>query len=328
MAGAIREMGYRIVPQVGCSGFRVDLGVIEPANPGRFVLGVECDGATYHSGYVARDKDRLRQEVLERLGWQIHRVWSPDWTNRRASEVERLRSALEAAETSSAKAAPTADNPGDDHTVAPAPAVNVRDLDDADQSLRDASWTMPYTRWHVRRRTAVQSEFHSPANRAMQARLIGEIVDVEGPVHVELVARRLAESWGLERVGNRMRAAVKEAMAVAKRRGAAHLRGDFLWPSKLKSGLEVRVPVPGDPDTLRQIEHIPLDEIRLAMRHIVAAGVGVSKKALLVEVARVFGFDRTGSRIRRRLLRALADALGKGDLVEQDDIICVNSEAH
>ena len=173
----------------------------------------------------------------------------------------------------------------------------------------------------------VQSEFHSPDNRATQARLIGEIVDVEGPVHVELVARRLAESWGLERVGNGMRAAIKEAIAVAKRRGAAQRRGDFLWPSELKFGLEVRVPVPGDPDTLRQIEHIPPDEIKLAMRHIVAAGVGVSREALLVEVARVFGFDRTGSRIRRRLLRALADALGKGDLVEQDDMICVNSEA-
>lgn len=71
--------GYEVVPQVGVAGYRVDLGIIDPERPGRFMLGVECDGATYHSSRVARERDILRQQVLEGLGWTIHRIWSTDW---------------------------------------------------------------------------------------------------------------------------------------------------------------------------------------------------------------------------------------------------------
>ena len=81
----------------GCPGFRIDLGVIDPRQPGRFVLGVEADGATYHSTPTARDRDRLRQQVLENLGWRIHRIWSWDWVRERHREVARLQGAIKAA---------------------------------------------------------------------------------------------------------------------------------------------------------------------------------------------------------------------------------------
>src|SRR5262249_9694120 len=74
VARAIREAGYHVQPQVGVKGFRIDLGVIDPSRPGEYLLGVECDGAAYHSARSARDRDRLRQEVLEGLGWRLHRI--------------------------------------------------------------------------------------------------------------------------------------------------------------------------------------------------------------------------------------------------------------
>ncbi len=87
---ALRERGYEFVPQVGVAGFFVDLAVQHPRNPGSFILGVECDGASYHSGRSARDRDRLRQMILENLGWNIHRIWSTDWFKNRDREVEKL----------------------------------------------------------------------------------------------------------------------------------------------------------------------------------------------------------------------------------------------
>jgi very-short-patch-repair endonuclease len=88
--------------QVGCSGFRLDLAVVDPRAPGRYLLGVECDGATYHSSATARDRDRLRQEVLEGLGWRICRVWSTDWLRDRAGQVLRVLAALENAQRQAA----------------------------------------------------------------------------------------------------------------------------------------------------------------------------------------------------------------------------------
>ena len=75
----LREHGWVVHPQVGVSAYRIDIGVVDPRAPGRYLLGIECDGATYHSGATARDRDRLRQHVLEGLGWQLHRIWSTDW---------------------------------------------------------------------------------------------------------------------------------------------------------------------------------------------------------------------------------------------------------
>ncbi|WP_243466692.1 AAA domain-containing protein [Methanosarcina mazei] len=75
----LAENGCEVHRQIGCAGYRLDLAVPDPLHPGRYVLGIECDGADYHSSPVARDRDRLRQQVLEGLGWKIYRVWSTDW---------------------------------------------------------------------------------------------------------------------------------------------------------------------------------------------------------------------------------------------------------
>jgi very-short-patch-repair endonuclease len=79
VAAALEKRGWRVDPQVGVSGFRVDLGVVHPEKPGAYLAGVECDGATYHRSAVARDRDKTRQQVLENLGWTIVRAWSTDW---------------------------------------------------------------------------------------------------------------------------------------------------------------------------------------------------------------------------------------------------------
>jgi very-short-patch-repair endonuclease len=95
IGGVLKENGYDVVPQVGVAGFFIDLGVRHPVKAGTFLLGVECDGASYHSGRSARDRDRLRQEILENLGWNIHRIWSTDWFKSRESEIKRLLRRIE-----------------------------------------------------------------------------------------------------------------------------------------------------------------------------------------------------------------------------------------
>jgi very-short-patch-repair endonuclease len=89
--------GLKLVPQVGASNYRIDMVAEHPEKPGRFVLAIECDGASYHSSYTARDRDRLRQQQLENLGWRFHRIWSTDWLVRKEDEVKRTLVAFEEA---------------------------------------------------------------------------------------------------------------------------------------------------------------------------------------------------------------------------------------
>src|SRR5207245_10470094 len=96
---ALSAKGISLVPQWGASRYRIDLVAKHPVRPGRFVLAIECDGASLHSVPTARDRDRLRQQHLEALGWRFHRIWSTDWFMRREEEVSRALAAFGAAVT-------------------------------------------------------------------------------------------------------------------------------------------------------------------------------------------------------------------------------------
>lgn len=87
---ALYQAGFECEAQVGVAGFFVDIAVKDPGNPGRYLIAIECDGATYHSAKSARDRDRLRQEILERLGWEIHRIWSTDWFANPKGELDPI----------------------------------------------------------------------------------------------------------------------------------------------------------------------------------------------------------------------------------------------
>jgi very-short-patch-repair endonuclease len=87
---ALRANGFDAVPQLGLAGYRLDLAVRHPSHSGTFLCGIECDGATYHSARSVRERDRLRQEVLERLGWNIYRIWSTDWFRNPALQTKNL----------------------------------------------------------------------------------------------------------------------------------------------------------------------------------------------------------------------------------------------
>jgi very-short-patch-repair endonuclease len=96
---ALRDEGFDCVPQVGVAGFFIDVSVLDPGNPGNYLMGIECDGATYHSSKSARDRDRLKQTVLERLGWRIRRIWSTDWFKNPHAELQPIIRELNALKT-------------------------------------------------------------------------------------------------------------------------------------------------------------------------------------------------------------------------------------
>lgn len=110
VANVITSMGYEVKPQLGVAGFFIDMAVRNPDRPGEFLAGIECDGATYHSGFSVRDRDRIRQEILESLGWKgrIHRIWSTDWFYDPRRAIAKLREFLEERRRLSAS-----ENPGE-----------------------------------------------------------------------------------------------------------------------------------------------------------------------------------------------------------------------
>lgn len=128
---AIQQQGINAVPQWGVSGYRIDLALAHPDQPGRMVLAVETDGHSYHQAHSARDRDRLRQQHLERLGWEFHRIWSTDWyvdpAGQTAQLVARWKQAVDRADRAAkAPPAPAAPHRVNEPSSPPAPRRSPR----------------------------------------------------------------------------------------------------------------------------------------------------------------------------------------------------------
>src|SRR6185436_6599621 len=211
---ALKRAGYQVEPEVGSGGYRIDLAVVDPSTPGRYLLGIECDGAHYHEARWARDRDRLRETVLRGLGWKLHRIWSADWYRNREECLQRCIAAIEA----SKRAQP----------AAPALATKPGAIERGSQTPEPPPVT-PYAAATV---AASLGDTHlADVPTETVAQFIAVIVEDEGPVHVDEIKRRVLEAIQA-RSGSKRDAAIEEAMATASGRGLVRPRRSFLWPRK------------------------------------------------------------------------------------------------
>lgn len=302
VAHAIRGHGFEVHQQVGSGGFFVDLAIPHPELKGRYALGIECDGAPYHSASWARDRDRLRQEVLERLGWTIHRIWSTDWYRHPQRELKRV---VEAAQRAIAHAAVLRRVEG--RPPSPEPVLTVERIDEELHEHRQASDIEPYEMAAI---LLVAPEGLHAAPVEMLATKVAEVVRQESPVHFDEVASRLAAAAGTK-VGSRVRRRIEEAEAMARGRGWVQRRGEFLWvPGAAEAKPRDRSALPV---ASRKIELIAPEELKAAALKIVETSHGIATDELVAEVCRVVGFARVTEGMRGRVeevVRALFEGGG------------------
>jgi very-short-patch-repair endonuclease len=311
VASALRELEHRVEYQIGVGGFRIDLAVVDPERPGRYLLGIECDGATYHSARTARDRDRIRQSVLEGLGWRIHRVWSTDWFRDPRRELERVAASIERA-----KAEPV-DRPP------PRRTVEMPSLERHDEPVEERAPvpTEPYVRANLRGHTEPLHE----VPRQVLARDVEYIVRIESPVHFEEVARRILDASGVSRLGSRIRKVIEGAARIAAQQNPIEWRGDFLY----RSGQE-RADVPvrdrsGLPSGSRKFEFIAPEEVQAAIAEVISSSFGIAAEDLALEVCRMLGFGQTSEQMRVAVAGALADMESAGTVAERHGMLALTN---
>jgi len=285
---AIQSLGYTVDSQVGQAGFFIDLGVRDPQQEGRYLLGVECDGATYHSARSARDRDRLRQGVLEDHGWIIHRVWSTDWFQRPDDQIRKIALVLEKAKLGKTiKPQPTTKPAKPETDVIkrePAPDLDQNSLENLTVPYAEAKFTVPH-----------RVEPHELALRDL-AEIVFKIIQIEGPIHEDEVVNRVRDLWGFARAGNRIQGAVAAGInsLVASSRVTTDRR--FLFISGAKIMIRNRE-VTASAD-LRKPDMIAPAEIQVAILAVIDVGHGAARGEIPVAVARMFGFKNTSQPLR------------------------------
>lgn len=347
VARALRDKGWNVHPQVGVSAYRIDLGIVHPDEPGIYLAGVECDGAMYHSSAFARERDKIRQSMLEGLGWTLFRVWSTDWWTHRTKALDTLHEALathleadrrrreEAVRATNANAADSL--PSHDHVDGSGEEVGTpilltdATIEETDASAPDFEPQESYFAAHPPAPSddeAMSSRMSAPGDpsddnkqkyvvahldgdlyrpdpdmfyvKEYEPRLsamIEQVIDSEGPVHEEVLVRRIARHHGIQRAGRQIRDIV---IGIAKRLRVytSEEVGLFFW--RKGTGKEQIAPARYEDreDELRKAEYICKEEIR-AISTLLTLGNDPT------ELARRVGIARLSQSARNRLSKAL-----------------------
>jgi len=307
----LTSAGLNLVKQVGQAGYRIDFGVLDPEFTGRFLAGIECDGATYHSAITARDRDRLRQQVLENLGWRLCRIWSVDWNYNRKTQVERVLQFIEVCKQRFDSAGdlkrPTRVVGSDSHDYESARANSVRPGAEAPNNALYSTLTpAPLYRLAVMKATATSDDFYTATDQFV-AELIQYTLGFESPIHIDELVRRVCTYFSIARAGNKVKERIQGLVCGMSLGEELSLRTDFIW----RRGQEHVTVYSRAIDYKFPPEHISPEEYAAAIISVLDRRPNRMQDELVADTARYLGFARAGQKINELISDAVRRLIEK-----------------
>ena len=305
---ALRSRGHRVDAQVGVSGYRIDLA-IRSEDGERFDLGIECDGLTYHNSPTARDRDWLRQQVLEGLGWRIHRVWSTAWTRDPRTEIAAIEQALKRARIGQAESQRMPDGNNVDEIEETPPNASMAMV--PPNGVQETSATPQFfNEYHHFECEPRSGDLLSIPWRDLVT-LVQDVIAVEQPIHINTVMDRVRTVYGVSRTGKMIRARTTQAVKQLAATGVVcREEADYEFLSLAGNAGPCQPRRNAD----RVIGRVAPSEIDEGLLLIASRTFGAEKADLVREAARQFGWRRTGRDIDRRLSERVEQLLKAGRL--------------
>jgi superfamily I DNA and/or RNA helicase/very-short-patch-repair endonuclease len=285
VAQQLRNMGYEIDTQVGCSNYRIDIAVIDPDQPNRYLLGIECDGASYHSTRSARDRDRIRHEVLTRLGWNLFHIWSPEWFKSPQNVLSQIRKTIEQLRKTPSPTKNYSPSPGVTEIKIATKEPNGKTTASQQKTpeFREKFFQIqgiceynPYPSVQQYQKETFYNSNHTRMS------VIQKIIENEGPIHQNLLEKHIKTVFGINSIGNRIRTILNSDYYSLKR------VGDFFLPSTQK-GSQIRICKDYRKDP-RKFDEIYDQEIGRCMKIVTDLANTKDQDVIFNKTASMFGF--------------------------------------
>ncbi len=292
--------GFSADTQVGCSGYRIDIGLKRP-NSSDYILAIECDGATYHSSRNARDRDRLRQEILERMGWKFYRIWSTDWFKNETVAKEKLVEACHKAFVDTSNDVPEKQTEPESQE------------ESFDVNMGIVKTQFPY---YEKVNIPILELKGTP-----RYEILMQVIETEAPISVTWLLKRTVHWYGNQKVTNVVRRKFEGYKSLIQ--NDFSFKDDFIY---LKDQSVFSFRVPRDPEERRDWEYVSPEELASGMYRILEQNGLADKSGLYHKIADYLCINRVTASAHRYLDAAL-DILVKSGLVrieENDMIILAN----
>lgn len=300
IAGAITERGYKVSCGIGCSEFKVDIGIIDPENENRYLLGILLDSDSGSASYTACDRFVSQPGVLSGLGWKASRIWTMDWLDDPKRTIDEIIAAVKQAESER--------DITDAAETTPAEISLDFELDDTTATNSAAYISAPF------RNMGNADAFYSPAIMPSIKAAAEEIIETESPISRKLLIKKVISRWGITRSGNKVEEIFNRSLAGITKTITTDEDRVFIWKAG-QSPDEYNIYRRDDNSEMkRSADDIPSQEILCAAREVLAEQGGMTENALIRETAKKFGFTRTGSVIELTFGYAVRKAVQDGKL--------------
>ncbi len=278
---------------VGCSGYRIDLAVCHPDHPAEFLLGIECDGCAYASQKTTRDRDHLRDSVLQAMGWNTYRAWSVDWAFDRQRSEERLLALIEELRTK--KTEEPAEQPQEPLPEYTSDTTQIADTPPALVSEHRKQYFVWSTMTHY-----PQESFYEWSQRNTIRNQMLEVVQCEGPICESLLKRRIVKAWGFNRAGDNIQKVLN--VCLPHNLESTHIGDDrVFWPVGRPANTYLDYRVAENEESRRTIEEIPPEELANAMHEVLIDFNSCEQDTLYRETIKLFGFTAVTTKARKYL---------------------------
>lgn len=308
----LEENGYKTATNIGHSAYRIDIGIIDPKDESRYLLGILIDGRSYREAQTTRDRELSQISVLEGLGWNITRIWSIGWWDNRKQELDILLKRLKELESS-----------GNETVISGANTIKAVPVEKEKQIIETACVTEERTvadnknEYVIRKFVAAAlpvtplsaEDFMAKGNVKEIQKRIDEILTVEAPITQDNLCKRLLASFDIPRCTAKLQEYISSLLDPGKYLITLG-NTKFVWSSSVtpRNIDFFRTAEPNSPDR-RDIKDIPIEEILQAAYYVVDCQISLTQEDLIREITKLFGFTRTGDAINSYISSGIQFAL-------------------
>lgn len=308
LAAELNALGYETELHVGASGYRIDIGVLDPVNKGQYVLGILLDGPMYRDAGAARDRDILREQVLEQLGWRLVRVWSPEWWENKGNVIRQVVEGIRKAKESTRQAeVPSVVPTVTIHAAEPAPIPESSETE-VEQVKPGKSDTKAYIPCQLEPVSLGTDMFYSPASTELILGQIRQVIREEGPISRSLLAKRVLQAWGITRLGAKLDQRLSDLIARLKPEESVSDGAVVYWPEGTEPSRYNLFRVATD-EARRSAEELPVEEIAAAVKAVLASQISLPQEDLVRQVVKLLGYARSGNALDRVIRSGIQKAI-------------------
>jgi len=313
IAQEIRKQGYVVHTNIGCSGYKIDLGIVNKSKPSTYLLGVLCDGDNYRQTKTARDREIVQSSVLRLLGWNICKVWTMDWWENSSAVVQQILQAIHEAENNPQSANKDKLLPDEKKTftemalagsATSAPLIEVIPEPTVVEH-QEPECKVPYVYTQLAYPGYLPENFMMPEYKHIILKEIEEVMQIEAPISRALLCKRVLNAWGISRLGQRIDYYFETLFVSFPYYRVKHDGITFFWNNKEQcDNYELYRPL-----SIRDAMDLPPEEVANGIKQILQEQISLPTPDLAKLTAQLFSFARSGTNIEASMQRGINEAI-------------------